>query len=96
MGLYFQGRETTDEAVTKQLSTQDYTCKHIGNRIWIWNNPKTGKTIVTGDEGNGYCVKLAEGTTEEEAMQKLEDKKRSKHVFTELFEKALAENPEAT
>lgn len=96
MGLYFQGRETTDEAVVEQLSTKDYICKHIGNRIWIWHNPKTGKTIITGDEGNGYCVTLTEGTAEEEAMQKLEDKKRLKQVFTELFETALAENPEAT
>jgi hypothetical protein len=96
MGLYFQGRETTDEAMVEQLSTKDYICKHIGNRIWIWHNPKTGKTIITGDEGNGYCVTLTEGTAEEEAMQKLEDKKRLKQVFTELFETALAENPEAT
>jgi hypothetical protein len=96
MGLYFQGRETTDEAVVKQLSTTNHTCKHIGNRIWIWHNPKTGKTIITGDEGNGYCVKLAEGSTEEEAMRKLEDKKRLKQVFNELFESILAENPEAT
>jgi hypothetical protein len=96
MGLYFQGRETTDEAVVKQLSAQDYTCKHIGNRVWVWQDTGNGKTIITGDEGNGYCVKLAEGTTEEEAMRKLEDKKHLKKVFTELFEKALAENPEAT
>jgi hypothetical protein len=29
-------------------------------------------------------------------MRKLEDKKRLKQVFNELFESILAENPEAT
>jgi hypothetical protein len=71
MGLYFKGRVVSDESILKQLGLDDPIGEYIGNRIWVWENPKTGETIITGDEGNSWCIILAQGCNKEEAMAKL-------------------------
>ena len=50
MGLYFEGRIVSDARIFKRLLTDEPKAMHIGNRIWMLQNQKTGKTIITGDE----------------------------------------------
>jgi hypothetical protein len=72
MGLYFKGRAIQEETVLAHLLGRgvtpqrgiNYTCKHVGHRVWIWTNLQTGKEIVTGDKGNGWCVELSKKTTD--------------------------------
>lgn len=96
MGLYFEGRSVSDERIFRRLLTDEPEAMHIGNRIWILQNPKTGKTMITGDEGNGWCVKLTEGESKEEAMAKLKAKREKNEVFTEFVHETLREYPDAT
>jgi hypothetical protein len=70
MGIYFEGRIISDEKISELLLMDEPKAQRIGHRIWIIQNDKTGKTIITGDEGNSWCVKLAEGRNEEEAILK--------------------------
>jgi len=79
MGLYFAGRTIQDETVLKHLlgkgiypisiwqdkDNANYKCENFGYRIFLWTNLKTGYTIATGDEGNGWAIELAKGTREE-------------------------------
>jgi hypothetical protein len=95
MGLYFEGRIVSDAKISKLLLTDDPTAMHIGNRIWLFQNQKTGKTIITGDEGNGWCVKLTEGESEEEAIAKLKDKREKNEVFTGFVKEILKKYPDA-
>jgi len=63
MGLFFKGQIVTDDTVLRRLGVKQknqYEVQHIGNRIWRWMNVKTKKVILTGDEGNGFCVILSE------------------------------------
>jgi len=96
MGLYFNGRIVSDESIIKRIGMDEPKGRHIGNRIWVWENPKTGKTIITGDEGNSWCVKLSEGDSKEEAMAKLKTKRGKNGVFTEFIQEILKEDPDAT
>ena len=96
MGLYFNGRIVSDESIIKRLCMDEPKGGHIGNRIWAWENPKTGKTIITGDEGNNWCVKLSEGDSKEEAMAKLKDYREKNDVFTEFIHETRKEDPDAT
>jgi hypothetical protein len=79
MGLYFAGRTIQMETVLKHLLGKgiqpiaiwkdkvnaNYNFENLGDRIWLWINLKTGYTIATGDEGNGWGIELAKGTREE-------------------------------
>ena len=96
MGLYFEGKSVSDERIFKRLLTDEPKAMHIGNRIWILQNLKTGKTIIIGDEGNGWCVKLTEGENKERAMAKLKAKREKNEVFTEFVQETLREYPDAT
>jgi hypothetical protein len=96
MGFYFKGRIVTDENIAKRLRTDEPKGEHIGNRIWIWENQKTGETIITGDEGNSWYVILAEGDSKDEAIAKLEAKMEKNEIFTERVRRILKECPDAT
>ena len=96
MGLYFKGRIVSDENITKRLHTDEPKRKHIGNRIWVWENQKTDETIIAGDEGNSWYVILARGENKEEAVAKLNAKREKNEVFTERVRRILKEYPEAT
>ena len=96
MGLYFKGWNVSDESVVKRLGNRELEAVHIGNRIWILENQKTGKTIITGDEGNGWSVILAQGSNKEEAMAKLGTKREKNEVFTEFVQAVLKDTPDAT
>ena len=83
-GLFFKGKMILDETVLRHLlgkqvqpiaiwekqKFHNYATKHIGDRVWEWTNLSNGRTIFTGDEGNGWCVELANGATREEALRK--------------------------
>lgn len=94
MGMYFKGRVTSEEQIFKRL-TGKLRATHIGNRIWVYESQKTGKTIITGDEGNGWCVKLTEAVSKEEAMVKLSAKWDKNALFTEFVQEILKEHPDA-
>jgi hypothetical protein len=96
VGLYFKGRIISDENITKQLSTDEPKGEHIGNRIWAWENQKTGETIITGDEGNSWSVILARSKSKKEAIAKLKSKQKQKEIFTERIQRILKEYPYAT
>ena len=96
MGFYFKGEIVSDENVVKRLNTDDPKGEHIGNRIWIWENRKSGETIITGDEGNGWCVILASSENKEEAIAKLEIKQAKKENFAEWVQQILEECPDVT
>jgi hypothetical protein len=89
MGLYFEGRIVPDAIIFKRLLMDKPKAMYIGNRIWMLQNQKTGKTIITGDEGNGWFVKLTEGESKEEAMAKLKAKREKNEVFTEFMPEIL-------
>jgi len=92
--MYFKGRVISEELIFKLLKGKiDDT--HIGNRIWAFQSCENGKTIIIGDEGNGWCVKLTHGASKEEAMAKLEAKKERNEVFTEFVQEILKKHPNA-
>jgi len=84
MGLYFEGKEMLDEEMLKEYldvteeelrlpyEQRPYICKLLepSERLWIWVHKKTRKTVITGDEGNGWCVPLIVADNEDEAIQK--------------------------
>jgi hypothetical protein len=96
MGLYFAGRTIQDETVLKHLlgkgippisiwdnkDNGNYNCEIFGNRIWLWTNLKTGYTIATGDEGNGWAIELTKGTREEvlAKIQNLNPSRRTQEI----------------
>jgi hypothetical protein len=88
MGLYFKGRIVSDESIVHRLGTDTPEAELIGNRVWVWKNPKTGTTIITGDEGNSWSVILAEGNAKEEAMAKFKANREKKGIFTELSQES--------
>jgi len=96
VALYFKGRVVSDERIVEQLGTDDPKVEHIGNRVWVWENMKTGKTLITGDEGNGWCVILAKCDSKKEAIAKLNAKRQKNEVFNELVQKIIKEYPNAT
>jgi hypothetical protein len=89
MGAYFKGRIISNESIVQRLSTNSPQAEHVGSRIWVWKNPKTGRTIITGDEGNGWSVILAEGNDEEETMAKFKANQENNEVFTELSQRIM-------
>jgi len=96
MGFYFKGRIVTDENIAKRLRIDELKGEHIGNRIWVWENQKTGKTIITGDEGNSCYVILVESKSKENAIKKLAAKQKKNEIFTEQIRRILKEYPDAT
>lgn len=96
MGLYFKGRIVSDENIAQRLRADEPEGEHIGNRIWVWKNQKTGETIITGDEGNSWYVILTRGKSKEEAIAKLRDKQEKNGIFTERVQRILKESPDAT
>lgn len=96
MGLYFKGRIVSDENIAKRLRTEEPKKKHIGNRIWVWENQKTDETIIAGDEGNSWYVILAKSENKEEAIAKLKDRQGKNEIFTKLAQRILKEFPDAT
>ena len=95
MGLYFKGRIVSDQNIAKRLRTDEPKKKHIGNRIWIWANKKTGETIITGDEGNSWYVILARSKNKDEAIAKLKDRQGKNEIFTKLAQRIIKEFPDA-
>ena len=94
MAMYFKGRFISEEQILKRLKGKiDNT--HIGNRIWVFQSCENDKTIIIGDEGNGWYVKLAEGVSKEEAMAKLKAKKEKNGVFSEFVQEILKKYPNA-
>ncbi len=91
MGLYFKGRIVSDENIANHLHTDEPKGEHIGNRIWVWENQKTGETIITGDEGNSWYVILARSESKEDAIAKLEAKQEKNEIFTERVRRILKE-----
>lgn len=79
MGLYFPGRVVLEDTVLRRLfdrkpyTREDYSvsCIDGGNRLWMWTNLQTARTIITGDEGNGWCVPLIDKPTPQEAVEEL-------------------------
>ena len=80
MGLYFHGKpiqerfmlyKYLDLPYAMQIPGVTYSCELLDpdNRLWIWTNLSTGKTVITGDEGNGWCVPLIIANSREEAIQ---------------------------
>ena len=96
MGLYFRGRIISDQNVDKRLAMDELKGVDIGKRIWVWTNEKTGETIITGDEGNGYCVILTKSKNKEEAIMKLKIKKAQNEIFTERMQRILKESHSIT
>ena len=95
MGLYFKGRIVSDENITKRLHTDEPKRKHIGNRIWVWENQKTDETIIAGDEGNSWCVILARSENKEEAIARLKDRQGKNEIFTKLAHRIPKKYPDA-
>jgi len=99
MGLYFKGKPMTEDAMLvnileidsgelgKPFDERPYTCENIEDRLWLWVNKKTGKAVIAGDEGNGWCIPLIVGNSVEEVFKeyiKHPEKTRSK--FADLLE----------
>jgi len=99
MGLYFEGKEMLEEEMLKKhlditeeelllpYKQRPYICKVLepSERLWIWIHKKTGKAVITGDEGNGYCVPLIIADNEDEAIQEY-IKKPPKARFTDFLD----------
>jgi hypothetical protein len=79
MGLYFEGEEILEEEMLEKLLgipepeqalNVTYTCEPLehSERLWLWTNIKTGKAVITGDEGNGWCIPLIIADSKEEAI----------------------------
>lgn len=80
MGLYFDGEPIMDEEMLfrylgipyeQQKLGVTYSCELLEptERLWLWTNLKTGKAVVTGDEGNGWCIPLIVADSREEALR---------------------------
>jgi hypothetical protein len=81
MGLYLKGKPMTEDAMLvnileidpeeleKPFNERPYTCENIKDRLWLWINKKTGKAVITGDEGNGWCIPLIVGNSAEEVIE---------------------------
>lgn len=95
MGLYFRGRIVSDQNIAKRLVMDELKGVHIGKRIWVWASEKTGETIITGDEGNGYCVVLTRSKNKEEAIAKLKIKQAQNEIFTKRVQRILKEKTDA-
>jgi len=67
---YCKGRIIVIEKLRGRVANYD-TEAIEGTRIWLWKNMETGYIIATGDEGNGWCVELANGYSKDEIFQKL-------------------------
>lgn len=77
MGLFFKGREILQETVIKHLfdgefpyDTSMFEIENLEGRVWVWTNLRTGKVIITGDEGNSWQVELAIGINRQDALKK--------------------------
>jgi len=96
MGLYFKGRSITEHkmlekylGIPMESQVRDVTY-HVElleptERLWIWTNLETGKTVITGDEGNGWCIPLITADSRDEAVKKYV-KNPPKAKFKDLFE----------
>jgi len=80
MGLYFDGEEMLEEEMLENILGIPYEQQKLGitysceplehsERLWLWVNLKTGKAVITGDEGNGWCVPLIIAESKEEAIR---------------------------
>jgi len=86
MGLYFDGTPILEEEMLEHYlgipreeqvpawkspnGTFTVELLEPSERLWIWTNIRTGKTVITGDEGNGWCVPLIVADTRTEAIRK--------------------------
>ena len=81
MGLYFDGEPIPEEDMLfqylgipyeQQKLDVTYSCELLEptERLWLWVNLKTGKSVITGDEGNGWCIPLITADSREEAIRK--------------------------
>lgn len=96
MGLYFPGKAIDEhEMLEKYLGIPfeeqelnvTYSCELLepSERLWLWTNLKTGKTVITGDEGNGWCIPLIVADSREEAIRKyIENPPKAR--YHDLFE----------
>jgi len=99
MGLYFEGKEKLDEEMLKEYldvteeelllpyEQRPYICKPLepSERLWMWIHKRTGKAVITGDEGNSWCIPLIIADNEDEAIQKYL-KNPPKARFIDLFD----------
>jgi len=85
-GLYFDGEMMLEEEMLERIlgisrgkqiptwlspdGTYSVELLEPTERLWIWTNTRTGKTVITGDEGNGWCVPLIVANSKEEAIRK--------------------------
>ncbi|OYT46570.1 hypothetical protein B6U84_00015 [Candidatus Bathyarchaeota archaeon ex4484_40] len=100
-GLYFDGEMMMEEEMLEKIlgiprerqiptwrspyGTYSVMPLEPSERLWIWTNVETGKTVITGDEGNGWCVPLIIADSKEEAIRKY-IKNPPKAKFRDLFE----------
>ena len=101
MGLYFDGEMMLEEEMLERIlgipesrqiptwlspdGTFSVEPLEPSERLWIWTNVKTGRTVITGDEGNGWCIPLITADSKEEAIRKY-IKNPPKAKFRDLFE----------
>ena len=103
MGLYFKGKPMTEDAMLvnvlelnpeeleKPFNERPYICENIGDRLWLWLNKKTGRAVITGDEGNGWCIPLFIGNSVEEVLEECaKHPEKTKLKFSNLLEAFLA------
>jgi len=103
MGLYFKGKPMTEDAMLvnvlkinpeelgNSFNERPYTCENIGDRLWLWVNKKTGRAVITGDEGNGWCIPLIIRNSVEEVLEEYaKHPEKTKLKFSNLLEAFLA------
>jgi hypothetical protein len=90
-GLYFKGQSVQAETIVKDLGS-NYRAQHLANRIWAFTDLDTKKTIIVGDEGNSWYVKITEGENKQAALQQLKVKLEREQVFTSLTLQLLAKD----
>jgi hypothetical protein len=83
----FQGELIPESIIPQQLGIGPMNAFGLGFLdavMAVWQNLETKKTIITGSEGQGNCVKICEGSSHEDAVCQLADKEKAKEVYTEF------------
>ncbi len=79
------------EELGNSFNERPYTCENIGDRLWLWVNKKTGRAVITGDEGNGWCIPLIIRNSVEEVLEEYaKHPEKTKLKFPNLLEAFLA------
>jgi hypothetical protein len=83
----FQGELIPESIIPQQLGIGPMNAFGVGFLdavMAVWQNLETKKTIITGSESQGNCVKICEGCSYEDAVYQLADKEKAKEVYTEF------------